>query len=161
MIIRRSEAKDINTILNIYQIARERMKKNGNMNQWKDDRPTFDDLVIDINHSRNYVVIEEDTIIGTFTFFQGIDETYNYIEGSWPNNEEYGVIHKIAALTEGKHILDIALNYGARMVKNIRIDTHEDNKIMRHLLEKYGFSYCGIIYLKSGDKRMAFAKKYN
>jgi hypothetical protein len=39
---------------------------------------------------------------------------------------------------------------------NIRIDTHRDNKIMRHLVEKHGFAYCGIIYLDNGDERLAY-----
>jgi hypothetical protein len=41
---------------------------------------------------------------------------------------------------------------------NIRIDTHRDNKIMQHNILKEGFSYCGIIYLESGDERLAYQK---
>ena len=41
---------------------------------------------------------------------------------------------------------------------NIRIDTHKDNLIMQHNIEKHGFTYCGIIYLASGDKRMAYQR---
>jgi hypothetical protein len=39
---------------------------------------------------------------------------------------------------------------------NIRIDTHGDNHIMQHVIKKYGFTYCGIIYLASGDERLAY-----
>jgi hypothetical protein len=41
---------------------------------------------------------------------------------------------------------------------NIRIDTHHDNKIMQHNILKHGFTYCGIIYLLSGDARLAYQK---
>ena len=41
---------------------------------------------------------------------------------------------------------------------NIRIDTHRDNKIMQHNLLKHGFTYCGIIYLLSGDERLVYQK---
>ena len=41
---------------------------------------------------------------------------------------------------------------------NIRIDTHRDNKIMQHNILKHGFTYCGIIYLLSGDERLAYQK---
>lgn len=34
----------------------------------------------------------------------------------------------------------------------------EAKSIMRHCIEKAGFRYCGIIYLKSGDERLAFQK---
>ena len=43
----------------------------------------------------------------------------------------------------------------------IRIDTHRDNKIMQHNLLKYGFTYCGIIYLANGDERLAYQKHNN
>ena len=39
---------------------------------------------------------------------------------------------------------------------NIRIDTHRDNRIMKHNIMKHGFTYCGIIYLTSGDERLAY-----
>jgi len=41
---------------------------------------------------------------------------------------------------------------------HLRIDTHRDNKIMQHNLTKHGFSYCGVIYLASGDERLAYQR---
>ena len=38
----------------------------------------------------------------------------------------------------------------------MRIDTHEDNKIMQHLIEKNGFSKRGIIFKDDGSPRVAF-----
>jgi len=29
---------------------------------------------------------------------------------------------------------------------------------MQHCIEKYGFTYCGIIYLSNGDERLAYQK---
>ena len=51
-------------------------------------------------------------------------------------------------------IMDFCFSYDT----NIRIDTHRDNKIMQHNIVKYGFTYCGIIYLLSGDERLAYQK---
>jgi hypothetical protein len=31
---------------------------------------------------------------------------------------------------------------------------------MQHNIEKHGFTYCGIIYLASGDKRLAYQKLF-
>ncbi len=42
---------------------------------------------------------------------------------------------------------------------NLKIDTHRDNKIMQHLLEKNGFKYCGIINTDDGTERMAYQKE--
>ena len=41
---------------------------------------------------------------------------------------------------------------------SLRIDTHRGNAVMRRMLEKNGFKYCGIIHLEDGDERLAFQK---
>ena len=43
-------------------------------------------------------------------------------------------------------------------INNIKIDTHRENKSMQRFLNKNGFEYCGIIYLKDGAERIAFEK---
>ena len=50
------------------------------------------------------------------------------------------------------------MDYAFSVDRNIRIDTHRDNRIMQHLLERHGFRYCGIIYLLSGDERLAYQR---
>ena len=42
--------------------------------------------------------------------------------------------------------------------ESLRADTHADNKIMQHVLEKNGFRKCGIIHLANGDPRLAYEK---
>ena len=42
--------------------------------------------------------------------------------------------------------------------ESLRADTHEDNKIMQHLLEKNGFVRCGIIHVEDGTPRVAYQK---
>ena len=44
-------------------------------------------------------------------------------------------------------------------IKNIRVDTHKDNKSMQGLLLKNNYKYCGVIYLEDGSKRIAFEKE--
>ena len=39
---------------------------------------------------------------------------------------------------------------------HLRVDTHEDNKPMQHLAQKYGFSRRGIIYVEDGTPRIAY-----
>jgi hypothetical protein len=43
----------------------------------------------------------------------------------------------------------------------IRIDTHRDNCIMKHILTKYGFTMCGVIYLADGAPRDAYYLKFS
>ena len=46
-------------------------------------------------------------------------------------------------------------------IKNLRADTTEENKIMQHLLEKFGYQKCGVVFLKRSEeknKRIAYQK---
>ena len=42
--------------------------------------------------------------------------------------------------------------------QSLRADTHADNKIMQHLLEKNGFARCGIIHVADDSSRIAYQK---
>ena len=50
------------------------------------------------------------------------------------------------------------IDWALEQCPNLRIDTHVDNAPMRRALEKYGFSYCGVIHIFNGDERIAFHK---
>ena len=150
---------DLNEILEIFKYARKFMKENGNPNQWKDNRPSSTLIEEDIKHQQFYCIKQDDVIVGVFAFIIGDDITYHHIEGKWLNDAPYGVIHRIASNGKTKGILNAALNYCESHVSNIRIDTHEDNKIMQHLLEKRGYQKCGIIYVDDGTPRIAYQKE--
>ena len=68
----------------------------------------------------------------------------------------YHVIHRIASVPEAHGVFRSIVDYCFTQERYIRIDTHRDNHIMRHNIVKYGFSYCGIIYLANGDERLAY-----
>ena len=89
------------------------------------------------------------------------DPTYYRIDGAWKNEAPYGVIHRIASDGTEKGIFEAVMEFckekmAERGIRNLRIDTHEDNKTMQHLIEKYGFQRCGIIYLENGSPRIAY-----
>ena len=157
MEIRKAKFEDLNAIESIFIIARTFMKENGNPNQWKDDRPSIDTVRKDIENGNFYVVEEDANIIGCFAFIIGEDITYKVItNGAWLNDKKYGTIHRIASDNKTHGIFQKVLSYCLKFTNNIRIDTHSDNKIMQHLLEKNGFKYCGIINTDDGTERMAF-----
>ena len=63
----------------------------------------------------------------------------------------------------GKGLASDMLKYAEQLckeknIKSIKIDTHLDNKVMRGLISKNGYKYCGIIYLNNGDKRVGYEK---
>lgn len=157
--IRKAELNDLATIEEIYKTAREFMKENGNSTQWGDKYPEEELLIDDISKKQLYVVEEAGIIYGVFAFIIGEDETYKVIDkGKWLSTDAYGTIHRIASNGKIKGIFDKVVAYCFNEINHLRIDTHFDNKIMHHLIEKSGFIKCGIIYVVDGSPRIAYEK---
>ena len=161
MKIRKAKTDDLPQIRNIYKAAKEYMNTSGNPNQWAAGYPPEEYLTEDIKCSRLYVCEEGEKLCGVFMFSLADDPTYHYIEGAWINDEPYGVIHRIASDGTKKGIFGATLEFckgklAEQKRSNLRIDTHEDNKTMQHLVEKYGFQFCGTIYLENGSPRLAY-----
>ena len=158
MTIRKAEEKDLNSILRVYAIAREYMRQNGNPDQWGWDKPPKEMLVDDIKKGQLYVGENTDgSIPFVFAFILGDDPTYSYIEdGSWLSDEPYGTIHRIASDGSIPGVVKMAVDFCKTIISNIRIDTHHNNKTMQHVVEKIGFTKCGIIYIEDGTPRIAY-----
>ncbi|MCM1175194.1 MAG: N-acetyltransferase [Blautia sp.] len=160
MTIRLANNNDLETILDIYACAREQMRLSGNPRQWGNNRPSPETVRKDIQKEQAYVIVEENRICGVFVFVIGPDPTYQFIEnGAWLNDEPYGALHRIAGNGQAKGILAMALSFCESRAANIRVDTHDDNQIMRHLLAKYGYQKCGYIYVEDGSRRIAYQKQ--
>lgn len=159
MDIRKATSADYDRIQQIYAYARGQMKKNGNPSQWGDSRPSEALLSEDIQKGRSYVLEQDGQICAVFAFIIGADPTYRVIEeGQWLNEEPYGVIHRIASDGSKRDVFRTCLAYCQSQISNVRIDTHKDNAIMRHLLDKNGFAKCGTIYVEDGSPRIAYQK---
>lgn len=157
--IRKAENTDMERVLEIYAIAREFMKREGNGTQWGETYPSAALLRGDILKEQLYTVRDESKIIrGVFAFIIGEDVTYGKIDGAWLSDSEYGTIHRIASDGSQRGIFSTVLSFCEGRIKHLRIDTHERNLIMQHLIEKHGFVKCGIIYTHDGTPRIAYEK---
>lgn len=154
--IRRANKEDIKFIMPIYEAAKKKMRADGNLHQWSDKYPDEETLLNDIARDELYIAYDNEEIYGVFMLSFSGEDTYKVIQGAWINDEPYAVIHRIASFGKGKNLLKDAINFAFEKTNNIRIDTHEDNNIMRTLLKKLGFFYTGIIHLKNGDERRAY-----
>ncbi len=159
MTIRHTQITDLEQVMRIYDYARTQMRLNGNASQWIDGYPTQNIIKADIEKNSSFIIEDNGKISGVFTFFIGSEPTYENIIGEWINDETYGTIHRIASAGNGNKIFNQCLDYCFAFVQNIRIDTHEDNKIMRHLLENNGFHKCGIIFVSNRTPRIAYQKR--
>jgi hypothetical protein len=154
--IRKAMYEDLPRIEEIYAYARKFMAENGNPNQWGTNTPPTHQLIDDIQKGDLYVLLHQDMIHGVFYFFIGPDPTYGEIEdGSWRSDTPYGTIHRIASDGSGG-VLAAAVRLGKERINHIRIDTHEDNKIMQRGVAKFGFQRSGIINLENGSPRIAY-----
>ncbi len=161
MNIRKTKISDLHAVSEIYAFARDFMRKNGNPRQWNNNYPEQEKIILDIENGVSYVIENNNEIFGVFTFIVGNDPTYEIIQGKWLNDKPYGTIHRIASNNKMKGILNYCLDFCKSIIKNIKIDTHSDNLIMQHLLEKNGFIKCGIIYLQNGSPRIAYQKDFS
>lgn len=106
-----------------------------------------------------YVLLESGKIHAVFALIHGDDPTYRRIDdGHFLSDTPYATIHRIAGDGQVHGVLQKAVAFAETQNRNLRIDTHEDNKIMQHLITKCGFQRCGIIYLENGDSRIAYEK---
>ncbi len=155
--VRKARESEFDIIMGIYALAREFMAETGNPNQWGKTKPAPEQIKEDIENGICHVICDGEEVHGVFALCEGTDPTYLYIEnGEWLNDETYVTIHRIAGDQKAHGIFTVAMEYCKKYADNIRIDTHEDNRVMRNILAKHGFSQRGIIYLKNGEPRIAF-----
>jgi GNAT superfamily N-acetyltransferase len=165
MVFRKANYNDIDRIYEIIKQAQEYFRENG-IDQWQNNYPNPEIIEKDISNGECYVLEKENLIVATVVLSFNAEKSYERIyDGSWISDRRYAVIHRIAVdnRLKGKrlssvilkHLEDLCLD---RKVYCLRVDTHQDNKSMIKMLSNNGFIYCGIIYLESGAKRIAFEK---
>lgn len=161
--IRKALPENLDRIMVIYAAAKRFMDQTGNPTQWKIGYPAREMIQKDIQDGYCYVCEGADNEIhGVFYFRVGEDPTYRVIEdGAWPNQEPYGTFHRVASDGSCRGILSRIVSYCIHLCPQLRADTHHDNHVMQHLLEKNGFVRCGIIYVEDGTPRIAYQLSEN
>ena len=164
MKLRHTTINDLPEVIEIINQAKLYFKNEG-IDQWQDGYPNEDSIINDINQNEAYVLEDNGKILATTMISSNIEPTYNYIEGNWLQNDKYMVIHRIAIHNDqkGKGLAKIIIDEALKLhphIHSIRIDTHDDNLSMQRFLIKYGFTYCGTIYLENKSTRRAYEKVF-
>ena len=159
-IIREARPTDMTDIMKVMDAAKKIMRLSGNMHQWGEGYPSEAVIMADMERNGGFVIEDDGKTVGYFAFLSSPEPTYAKIdEGKWLNDElPYHVVHRIASYPDVHGIFSNIMDFCFSKDQNIRIDTHRDNAIMQHNIAKHGFTYCGIIYLVSGDERLAYQK---
>jgi GNAT superfamily N-acetyltransferase len=168
MQIRKATADDACAMLALFDEARATIAQLG-INQWQNGYPSREVVEEDVALARSYVVTEDNQLCGTFVLIEDGEPTYDRIDGGhWKtgdDNQNYVAIHRVAisVAMRGKGISTAIMNFAAARAQelergSLRIDTHQGNVVMRRMLEKHGFGYCGVIYLQNGEARVAYER---
>ena len=184
MLIRPATEADLPALRPVFEAAKGIMRADDNPTQWAAPGFPPDALLLrDIEWGGGYVVEispcdpsglgrndntsvisseaaggVEKSVVGYFALLPSPEPTYSYIDGAWLSDEPYGVIHRIASYPDAHGVFAAIIDFATTRFPRLRIDTHRDNRIMRHLIEKHGFTYCGIIWLTDGTERLAYER---
>lgn len=166
MNLRRTEVKDLDSVMAIIEDGREYLREQG-IDQWQNGYPDRNTFLEDIAAGDSFVLTDGEEICGVFLLRFGDDPDYAYIEnGAWPYEGAYGVIHRMAVSSarKGQGLAGEMFAGAASLAKEkgifqLRIDTHEKNLSMQRAVTKSGFVPCGRVYIGGTAPRIAFAKK--
>ena len=139
--IRKAQTDDLDTLMDIFEQGKHIMRESGNLKQWTKGYPETATVLKDIDEGNCYVCQDGQGAV------VGLDDI-----------RPYATIHRLASTVGSHGVAAACLEWCYRQMPNLRADTHRDNRILQHILQKHGFSYCGIIYLTNGDERLAYQK---
>ena len=164
---RKAVLEDIDQVMVAIEDARDLLRLQGN-GQWQDGYPNRDDLLNDISKGRLFVIPDPDqpaVIVGLCALTYHEADYEHLYEGAWLTNLPYMVMHRVAIRKEyrghgyGKRLFEVfEAQAKVEGYRSLRIDTHEGNAIMRHLLVDAGFVFCGRAILTPNKDRMVFEK---
>lgn len=156
--------EEVAAIMEILRSGREFQRRQGFV-QWDDSHPTQEAVEADIRRGDGYAIRVEDTLAGYLCLGFDGDPAYAAIKGAWRFDRKYAVVHRMAIgeYYRGRGLTGQVFRLAgelakARGVDILRIDTHEDNLRMCHVLEKNGFALCGTV-MQNGGARLAFDRK--
>lgn len=159
-----AQPKDVAKCYAIIKAAKEFQREQGFI-QWTDDYPNESTIRNDIKTNKGYVITVDNDIAGYMCVDFSGESAYTNIEGEWNTGLPYAVIHRMAFSKQyrGKGLSSIALTLVenlclSKKVNGIRVDTDFQNTRMQHILEKGGFSKCGVIIFQ-GSGKLAYDKK--
>lgn len=143
--------------------------------QWQDEYPNRLDIEQDMRQDASFVAVDETgTVLAVMALSFDGEETYDEIDGAWltdsaSSEPRYAVIHRcaVSARAARRGVMSQMFIEGERLARehgceSVRIDTHERNVRVQGLVDKLGYTRCGVITLPYQGEldplRVAFEK---
>lgn len=141
-------SEDLDEVIKIMQLIKEEMRKEGNP-QWgstKEDYPSFERILEDINNKQMIKFEENQIIKGIMTIVEDTSREYDELINN--SKEKSYILHRLAIPKEyrNQNIATKLIKYAENKAKknNIKIlksDTEISNVKMNNLFIKEGFIY--------------------
>lgn len=158
MKLRQAKAQEVEQCYQCIEDARAYQRFQGFV-QWDSTYPTQQTILDDIAQNIGYAFVDEEGIVGYCGIIFGDELAYHEIEDAWKTERPYAVLHRLAFSNRAggrglsKEAFDLIKELClSRQIDAIRADTQGENKLMQHVLEREGFSYCGLIQFGGGPK---------
>ena len=161
MHIRPAGEAELPRLMALFDGGRDYMRRNGNTVQWVNGYPSEELIRQDIALGRSFVVEEGGVAEAVFCYLAGrhVEPTYAVIDGAWPDDAPYGVIHRLASSGKLRGVMGFCAEWALARCPVLRVDTHESNTTMRTAMARLGFTECGTILLEDKTPRIAFQKR--
>lgn len=156
MKIRQATMNDYDQIMTILKDGANQLAERG-VDQWQGDYPSPDQIKEDIEKGFAYLAVSDDgETVGAISIVEAPDHSYDDLKGEWLlDTDKYVVIHRVAI--HSKHaghgyatkLLTEVIDYirdHRKDIDSIRIDTHENNSAMQHLIDKMNFTKVGELH---------------
>lgn len=158
MKFRKAIKNDAARIMEIINEAKTFLKESG-VDQWQTGYPDQTTIDADIETQNGYVLEDNGRVIAYFYVTYGIEEFQKHINGAWKSDLPSSAIHRMAIDNsyKGKGLADSCFRFAENLSMekgyfSVKLDTDADNGRMRHVLEKNGYEYCGIVRFDNSDK---------
>lgn len=178
MHLRQAQVADIDAIMEVLASGKAALAALG-IDQWQEGYPDRAHIEWDVFRGESYILVDDvdgkESVLATaMVGFHG-EPIYDYIEnGAWltdslSEHPRYAVIHRVAVNQTfrgyglGRRLLETIENAATGSgAESLRIDTHPHNKPMIHLIERCGYTRCGIVYITHAGngipERIAYEK---
>lgn len=158
MELRTAAPEDLGKIMELIDQAKAFLKRNG-VDQWQNGYPDQTCIEEDIH----LCILDHDIAGYVCIDFEG-EPAYDTLDGKWLSIQPYVAVHRLAldASVRGRGLASQVFEETERLARSreihsFKVDTDNDNQIMKHLLEKNGFQFCGTICFDNSEK-IAFEK---
>ena len=165
MSFRKAEPEDVQHMYALIEQARGYLHAQG-IDQWQGAYPSVATIEEDVASGNGYVLTHAGEVIGMVVVDFAGEPAYAKIEGAWLTDisQPYAVVHRMCIDNSVKGLGLASVTFEevekvclAAGVHSIKVDTGEENAAMNHILQKNGFTYCGVIQF-DGSNKAAYEK---